>query len=67
MPLAAAARSKGVVWPGGNGLTRREIDELTEFVKRYGARGLVWIGVTGEPDGDGHYGAEACAARSPSS
>lgn len=29
--------------PGGEKLTRKEIDELTEFVKIYGARGLAWI------------------------
>ncbi|MCP4766323.1 MAG: aspartate--tRNA ligase [Gammaproteobacteria bacterium] len=29
--------------PGGNDLTRREIDEYTAFVGRYGARGLAYI------------------------
>lgn len=29
--------------PGGESLTRKEIDELTEFVKIYGAQGLAWI------------------------
>lgn len=29
--------------PGGETLTRKEIDDLTEFVKIYGARGLAWI------------------------
>lgn len=29
--------------PGGESLTRKEIDDLTEFVKIYGARGLAWI------------------------
>lgn len=29
--------------PGGETLTRKEIDELTEFVKIYGAKGLAWI------------------------
>ncbi|EPR44001.1 Aspartyl-tRNA synthetase [Desulfovibrio sp. X2] len=28
---------------GGESLTRKEIDELTEFVKIYGAQGLAWI------------------------
>ncbi|HAJ35730.1 MAG TPA: aspartate--tRNA ligase [Chloroflexi bacterium] len=50
---------KGVVFPGGNALSRREIDELTDFVKRYDARGLVWIGVAGEPDAAGHYPPES--------
>ncbi len=50
---------KGVVFPGGNALSRREIDELTDFVKHYDAKGLVWIGVTGEADTAGHYPAES--------
>lgn len=29
--------------PGGNDLTRKEIDDYTEFVGRYGARGLAYI------------------------
>jgi aspartyl-tRNA synthetase len=57
--LESGGEVKGVVWPGGAQMSRREIDELTEFVKRYGAKGLVWIGVTSEPDATGHYGAEA--------
>lgn len=51
--LDAGGAVKGVVWPGGASLSRREIDELTEFVKRYGAKGLVWIGLTGAPAADG--------------
>ncbi|MCK9514525.1 MAG: aspartate--tRNA ligase [Ottowia sp.] len=31
--------------PGGGRLSRREIDEYTDFVKIYGARGLAWIKV----------------------
>ncbi|HRJ44885.1 MAG TPA: aspartate--tRNA ligase, partial [Caldilineaceae bacterium] len=50
---------KGVVYPGGAGMSRREIDELTEVVKPYGAKGLAWIGVTGAPDSDGHYTGDA--------
>ncbi|MGL4648503.1 MAG: aspartate--tRNA ligase [Caldilineaceae bacterium] len=50
---------KGVVWPGGNSLTRRELDELTEAAKRYGAKGLVWIGVMGAAGADGHFAPEA--------
>lgn len=56
---AKTGEIKGVVFPGAAHLTRREIDELTEFVKHYGAKGLVWIGLAGEPDANGHYVGEA--------
>ena len=29
--------------PGGESMTRKEIDAFTEFVKIYGAQGLAWI------------------------
>jgi aspartyl-tRNA synthetase len=56
---AGGGEIKGVVYPGGAHLTRREIDDLTEYDKHYGAKGLVWIGVAGEPDASGHYTGEA--------
>ena len=48
--LAAGGRVKAIVAPGMAGLTRREIDELTERAKRFGARGLAYLAL--EPDGD---------------
>jgi aspartyl-tRNA synthetase len=57
--LADGGQVKGVVYPGGADLPRREIDELTDFVKQYGAKGLVWIGVNGPADEQGHYPATA--------
>jgi aspartyl-tRNA synthetase len=57
--LASGGQVKGLVYPEGANAPRREIDELTEFVKQYGAKGLAWIGVTGEPDADGFYHEEA--------
>ena len=53
--VAAGGQVKGVVYPGGAGLARREIDELTDYVKQYGAKGLAWIGLAGEPAQDGTY------------
>ncbi len=50
--LAAGNRVKGVAAPGMGGATRREIDELTELAKRFGARGLVHLSV--QPGGDLH-------------
>ena len=43
--LASGGRVKGVTAPGMGGATRREIDELTELAKRFGARGLVHLAV----------------------
>ena len=57
--VAAGGQVKGLVYPGGASLTRREIDGMTDFVKPYGAKGLAWIGVTGEADENGHYGPDA--------
>ena len=34
---------KGIVVPGGAALSRKVLDELQEYVKRYGASGLAWI------------------------
>ena len=43
--FATAPLVKGLRVPGGESLTRKEIDELTEFVKIYGAQGLAYIKV----------------------
>ncbi|MEG2005661.1 MAG: aspartate--tRNA ligase, partial [Bilophila sp.] len=41
--FASAKLIKAMRVPGGESLSRKEIDELTEFVKIYGAQGLAWI------------------------
>ncbi len=61
--VAAGGVVKGVRYPGGAGLSRREIDGLAELVKPYGAKGLAWVGLTGGPDAQGHYPLESL--RSP--
>ncbi len=43
--LTAGGRVKGITVPGMGGATRREIDDLTELAKRFGARGLVHLAV----------------------
>jgi aspartyl-tRNA synthetase len=43
--LASGGRVKGITVPGQGGISRREIDELTELAKRFGARGLVHLSV----------------------
>lgn len=41
--FAAAALVKALVVPQGASLSRNDIDQLTEFVRIYGAQGLAWI------------------------
>ena len=48
--LAAGGRVKAIVAPGMAGVTRREIDELTERARRFGAKGLAYLAL--EPGGD---------------
>ncbi len=43
--IASGGRVKGITAPGMGGASRREIDELTELVKRLGAKGLVHLAV----------------------
>jgi len=45
---AASGRVKGVVVPGGAGFSRKQLDELSELVKPYGAPGVVWMRRTAE-------------------
>ncbi len=58
--LAAGGQVKALCAPGCAGYSRKQIDELTELVKRYGAAGLAWLAIpetAGEPP-------EAAALRS---
>jgi aspartyl-tRNA synthetase len=41
--LTAGGGVKGIVVRGGSGLSRKILDELQEYAKRYGANGLAWI------------------------
>ncbi len=47
--VASGGIVKGINAKGCSGLSRKEIDELTEFVKIYGAKGLAYVKMT--PDG----------------
>jgi len=40
---AAEGRVKGIVLPGGAGVSRKQLDGLAEFIRPYGARGLLWF------------------------
>ena len=41
--LSARGEIKGIVVSGGGSMSRKTLDELQEFVKRYGATALAWI------------------------
>lgn len=41
--LSSAGQVKGIVVPKGANLSRKVLDELQEFAKRYGAGALAWI------------------------
>jgi aspartyl-tRNA synthetase len=41
--LSSGGQVKGIVVPGAAGLSRKTLDELQEFVKRYGSTALAWI------------------------
>jgi len=41
--LSSGGQVKGLVVPGGANLSRKTLDELQEFAKRYGASALAWI------------------------
>lgn len=46
--FATAPLVKAMRVPGGESLSRKEIDDFTEFVKIYGAKGLAWIKIRAE-------------------
>jgi aspartyl-tRNA synthetase len=50
--LAAAGRVKGIVAPGMAEVSRHQVEELTEFARRHGAKGLAHVSVM--PDGAAH-------------
>jgi aspartyl-tRNA synthetase len=41
--LSSGGQVKGIVVPGGAALSRKVLDDLQEFAKRYGAAALAWI------------------------
>ena len=47
--VEAGGRVRGLVVPGGAGLTRKQIDAYTELARTYGAKGLVSIQFKAEP------------------
>jgi len=47
---ASGGRIRAIRVAGRGGVTRSDVDDLTERAKRYGANGLVWIAL--QPDGE---------------
>ncbi len=45
---AAEGRVKGLVVPGGASFSRKQLDELSELVRPYGAPGVLWFRKTAE-------------------
>ncbi len=45
---AKEGRVKGIVVPGGAELSRKQLDGLTDFVKPYGAAGVLWFKLTAD-------------------
>ncbi|MDL2279774.1 aspartate--tRNA ligase [Desulfovibrio sp. OttesenSCG-928-G11] len=50
--FASSAMVKALRVPGGEGISRKEIDDFTDFVKIYGAQGLAWIKIRAAENGD---------------
>jgi aspartyl-tRNA synthetase len=48
--LANRGEVKGIVVKGGHNVSRKSLDSLQEFVKRYGATALAWIKIPFEVD-----------------
>jgi aspartyl-tRNA synthetase len=44
-PLAAGGQVKAICVPGQSGMSRRDLDDLTDVARRGGAKGLAWIGI----------------------
>ncbi|HYO49345.1 MAG TPA: aspartate--tRNA ligase [Chloroflexia bacterium] len=62
--LQSGGSVAGIKVPGASVYTRRELDDLTDTAKRYGAKGLVWVAVEGRNTEPGE-GASQWQVRSP--
>lgn len=46
---------KGIRVPGGSQLSRKDLDDLTKFVAKFGAKGLAWITIKGDDNNIDNY------------
>jgi aspartyl-tRNA synthetase len=51
--ISAGGRLRGILVPGGGGLTRKDLDELALAAKSAGAGGLIWVRRTAAWEGQG--------------
>jgi aspartyl-tRNA synthetase len=49
--VASGGVVRGIAVPGKGGVTRGQVDELTEFAKMFGAKGLAWLAIESGDDG----------------
>lgn len=50
--IESGGQTRGLCIPGGEELSRKQVDDLTKFVQQYGAKGLVSLALLGEGDVD---------------
>lgn len=46
--LSSGGQVKAIAVPGGEAFSRKDIDDLTEFVATYRAKGLAWVKITSD-------------------
>jgi len=46
--VAAGGQVKAIVAPGAAGFSRKQLDDLADHAKRFGAKGLIWIAFRGD-------------------
>ena len=53
--LSSGGQVKGIAVPGGADFSRKDVDDLTEFVATYRAKGLAWVKVTSDGKPESRY------------
>ena len=53
--LSSGGQVKGIAVPGGADFSRKDVDDLTEFVATYRRKGLAWVKVTSDGKPESRY------------
>lgn len=61
--LESGGAVKGVLYPGGGALSRREVTALEDFCKQFGAKGMASLSVSEASEGDAPIGATGLTMR----